>query len=1040
MKFRKIEIQAFRAYKDKEHSTFDFNYCQNKVANLVSIYAPNGFGKTSFYDAIEWCITNRIKRIDDADNLHQHIKVERTRNKNTSQESYAQDVIRNKYAPNSLEGFVKAYPVLDNIPEFSNKIGKKRSGSADYPKGELINKEYRDVLLSQDGIDAFLKSETAEERYEKFITHFDDNKLDSIYKNISELLKENDVEINEINGSIVETDLILSKEVDLEIVKKFNDVISELNAKGFSIAILPNQVNAQQLLLIGKEVESIRLNYLTGVSNKLKSSEDKKDKIKRMIFEIPEFNKNSDYILILENEKKEKEDIVSKFYELDKLGNKDRFEKGAHSSLVNEIEKLNFLVENLDFINFNNTSINSIDIEKQSCLNRLQRLNNLNLNIESSIKIFGNRLSSNLIKSNEITSKKIEIENNYISFKKSKSDSRSVLTALKALNTNQGKINKLIDLSKNRIKELASNINNIKNFSTDVKTNNENLNKLIKNIRVLKIDVFNLTDENNSIKKEVSNSSTYLESVSNLVETGKKLIEENKLQSCPLCQSDFNTFSDLLESINKNRVLDENILALNKKLADKEAELKKIQSKLESCRIEALTFLENLINEEQIVLDNLNFELLEIKNDILKAEKESITYVGVSQKFQNEFEGKELSEVVDEYLINYKILENQSIIFQQNIDKYKKLLSRTSELETVIHLDIDLLQNKKDKLLNNPILIKINNIINDLGIKILSKSELESIIKNKYFESKLLALNLKENRKQIVEVSEVLKEFNLANLEEDLIRLSEEIKIKVHEVNLFHSSLKEINETLNLSNIESELKSELNKIEKELVVYNEILDLIRQIDFFSNSIKDFISYSENANKKEILQQKLSERKNLEKELISNRNIISNTIKEMIANFFYDKLINELLNQIDPHPDYKNVKFEVDFESGKPSLNVFVSKNNIELEEISPNLYFSTAQLNILSLSIFLAKALNAKDANGKPIDCIFIDDPIQSMDSINILSIIDLLRSLIINYDKQIILSTHDENFHRLLQKKLPSDIFCSKFIELETYGKVKQP
>ncbi|WP_294083904.1 hypothetical protein [Proteiniphilum sp. UBA5384] len=87
----------------------------------------------------------------------------------------------------------------------------------------------------------------------------------------------------------------------------------------------------------------------------------------------------------------------------------------------------------------------------------------------------------------------------------------------------------------------------------------------------------------------------------------------------------------------------------------------------------------------------------------------------------------------------------------------------------------------------------------------------------------------------------------------------------------------------------------------------------------------------------------------------------------------------------------------------------------------------------------MAKALNAKDNEGNSVDCIFIDDPIQSMDSINILSTIDLLRSISVNMRKQIVLATHDENFHNLLQKKIPSNRFNAKYIELETFGKVKQ-
>jgi len=61
MKFKKIEIQAFRAYNLAKEGTFDFTKGK-EIADFVSIYAPNGFGKTSFYDAVEWGITHNIHR------------------------------------------------------------------------------------------------------------------------------------------------------------------------------------------------------------------------------------------------------------------------------------------------------------------------------------------------------------------------------------------------------------------------------------------------------------------------------------------------------------------------------------------------------------------------------------------------------------------------------------------------------------------------------------------------------------------------------------------------------------------------------------------------------------------------------------------------------------------------------------------------------------------------------------------------------------------------------------------------------------------
>ena len=168
---------------------------------------------------------------------------------------------------------------------------------------------------------------------------------------------------------------------------------------------------------------------------------------------------------------------------------------------------------------------------------------------------------------------------------------------------------------------------------------------------------------------------------------------------------------------------------------------------------------------------------------------------------------------------------------------------------------------------------------------------------------------------------------------------------------------------------------------------------------------------------------------IEKEIDKTKNYLNNKVKD----FLYEDLLQKIYQRIDPHPNFKSVRFELNLDGEVPTLDVFTKRLNDD-EIIIPNLYFSTAQINVLSLSIFLASALNSKE-----YDCIFIDDPVQSMDSINVLSTIDLLRSIAFGLKKQIILSTHDENFHNLLKKKMPPDSFKSKFIELESFGKVKR-
>ena len=63
MKIKNVKITGFRAFQKEEDSTFDFTN-KGEIVNFASIYAPNGFGKTSFYDAVEWCLTHKIQRFD----------------------------------------------------------------------------------------------------------------------------------------------------------------------------------------------------------------------------------------------------------------------------------------------------------------------------------------------------------------------------------------------------------------------------------------------------------------------------------------------------------------------------------------------------------------------------------------------------------------------------------------------------------------------------------------------------------------------------------------------------------------------------------------------------------------------------------------------------------------------------------------------------------------------------------------------------------------------------------------------------------------
>lgn len=89
---------------------------------------------------------------------------------------------------------------------------------------------------------------------------------------------------------------------------------------------------------------------------------------------------------------------------------------------------------------------------------------------------------------------------------------------------------------------------------------------------------------------------------------------------------------------------------------------------------------------------------------------------------------------------------------------------------------------------------------------------------------------------------------------------------------------------------------------------------------------------------------------------------------------------------------------------------FVSDNNYDHDAIN---YLSSGQLSALVISFTLA--LNKVYGN-QSLDIILIDDPVQTMDEINIASFTELLRNEFSH--KQIIISTHEEDVSRYLRYK----------------------
>ena len=233
------------------------------------------------------------------------------------------------------------------------------------------------------------------------------------------------------------------------------------------------------------------------------------------------------------------------------------------------------------------------------------------------------------------------------------------------------------------------------------------------------------------------------------------------------------------------------------------------------------------------------------------------------------------------------------------------------------------------------------------------------------------------------------------------------------------------------------------------VMYESVLEATRKnqekvdtILTLLNKYEVLLTLGEKYSKNEERKVELRNKEEQLKEETQKRDLINDErarlqkyLEDFVKGFFQLDIINKLYNTIDPHPEYKQIDFKCDFKNKDPRLNVVMYSVKDGHDTIVPNLYFSTAQINILSFCIFLAKALYAKTDKNEDLGCIFIDDPIQALDDINVLSMIDLLRNVAYSLDKQIILTTHDRNFFELLKKKVPAELFGSRFLELKQRG-----
>lgn len=128
----------------------------------------------------------------------------------------------------------------------------------------------------------------------------------------------------------------------------------------------------------------------------------------------------------------------------------------------------------------------------------------------------------------------------------------------------------------------------------------------------------------------------------------------------------------------------------------------------------------------------------------------------------------------------------------------------------------------------------------------------------------------------------------------------------------------------------------------------------------------------------------------------------------------EPLLQRIYATVDPHPSFRAVRFLTRTVRGRGRLWTSLDDVPAQVTVDEPATVLSSSQLNVLAVSTFLALNLAVESL---PLQLVVLDDPLQSLDTVNLLGLADLLRR--VREARQVIVSTHDETLAGLLARKL---------------------
>ncbi|HGM4919312.1 TPA: hypothetical protein ACKPX0_000296 [Serratia marcescens] len=1037
MKIKKVIVEGFRAYQTKEDGTFDFSTPTGECANFVSLYAPNGFGKTSFYDAVEWALTNNIGRF-----VRDYTRTENDNlSKSQNQPSKKQYILRNRFIKDTDPSRVTV--VCDKGESRVKNVPKAKSGSRDYLfKREALEKGLEalsDVFLSQEAIDAFIREEKPEARYARFMSAFGDE--DEAYRaNLTALKRELSIILRASEDEIVQLKKIADVPIRETIFKDINETIDALNISNENVSQIDktfdDDCEREIISLITKRTHDLQakahdarnsieeLLITASKSEEIFTAKQKKESKKALL----------DQVVSRRVSVAKREELVASVLSLKGILQAESSRESKLIEVASKLpdfrlinEKITIARKNLLLIQQN---LYKIQGEAQSFTHRREESQRLLAELE----VATNSLLELQNASTSIFPQIAELTNSVPIREEERSAKKLRQQALAT---------KISHEREELIRVEAIEINEERIDSTDLAALlREQFSTLPLKAAILKRNA--RAEEFTEASKNLDQIRTHTSQVANLIELGASLLSISHSKECPLCAHQHPSHQSLMDALVNNKALSDIESAALKAKEMCRAALEESSENVTSQILEwaaaktrVSLYLRSSIERDESEFRALTLELEKIEqllsetNLQLAALKSRVN--NLPEKQLNSSIAKQLHELTKRRTTELKDLEDSSSKITQLLRVIKEEQQKYEQINAEVTLaeNSELVNEISEYCINNAIQPEQIQLSIEQGRAEIQKRIAATLTRIDLLQGEVIALDLNDPTLASTTIEELNK--NELDLRSDILNSDMVIVPFVATIKRYFPSYED---SWNAQILHEYLSTAVLQRKKE---EEQTIHTLRQYSLLGEQLTGIKPYIESLVARGKLEEALLEiqkKKALNASIEAEYSLTINRLRNRINGFFYTDLINAIYRKIDPHPDFKEVQFDCDFpEESIPKLNVLVSDSQGDV--IAPNLYFSAAQLNILSLSIFLARALHVKKADGTDVRCIFIDDPIHSMDSINVLSTIDMLRTISKKFDRQIILSTHDRNFFDLLQKKVPQKEYLSKFIELETFGKV---